>query len=261
MICKGKGSCGIDKPAEDFSKGRNICKSCVKIQNKLYKEKNKASLKEKRKQYLENGGVELKNKIKEQGRKYRSLNKEQIALERADYWQANKDSIKTQRIGYYATWKEAKLSDKAFLESQKIYRMEHPIKECYTCRDEKAYNEFLKYPLSIDGYKSNCKSCSLALGKIWRQNNPSLVAFYSAKRRSDIIDRTPRWLDKEDFEIIQWAYEEAKEKEKKYGVQFHVDHVIPLKGKYVSGFHCPENLRIIPWYENLEKGNKFDCFS
>jgi hypothetical protein len=37
---------------------------------------------------------------------------------------------------------------------------------------------------------------------------------------------------------------------------FHVDHEIPLKGKYVSGLHVETNLRIIPAVENLKKGRR-----
>ena len=45
---------------------------------------------------------------------------------------------------------------------------------------------------------------------------------------------------------------------KTLGIQFHVDHVLPLRGKKVSGLHVPMNLRVIPAIENMRKTNKFE---
>ena len=56
---------------------------------------------------------------------------------------------------------------------------------------------------------------------------------------------------------IRDVYLRAEQMTKETGVPHHVDHVIPLRGKNVSGLHVENNLAVIRWDENLRKGNKF----
>ena len=40
------------------------------------------------------------------------------------------------------------------------------------------------------------------------------------------------------------------------GILWHVDHIVPLKGKEASGLHIWSNLQVIPALDNLRKGAK-----
>jgi len=91
----------------------------------------------------------------------------------------------------------------------------------------------------------------------WAKKNPHKVLEQSARKRATKLKRVPCWLTKQDFESIKEIYLEAKELSDKEGKKYHVDHIIPLRGKYVSGLHVPSNLRILLAEENMAKSNKF----
>lgn len=77
----------------------------------------------------------------------------------------------------------------------------------------------------------------------------------SAKRRSGKLQRTPAWAD---LKAIQAFYVEARRLTQVTGIVHHVDHIIPLQGKNVSGLHVETNLQILTAAENLKKTNRFE---
>jgi hypothetical protein len=92
-----------------------------------------------------------------------------------------------------------------------------------------------------------------------QKQNPSLYAAHTAKRRSTLIQRTPKWLTDQDFADIKKFYDLAHELSQAYGFPWHVDHIIPLKGKTVSGLHVVDNLQIMPANVNIAKSNRFEA--
>ena len=95
-------------------------------------------------------------------------------------------------------------------------------------------------------------------GRQYRRVRKEHYNFLCQKRKIDLLKRTPKWLTSDDLWMIEQAYELAGLRTKMLGVEYHVDHVIPLRGKYVSGLHVPLNLRVVPWFENQRKTNKFE---
>lgn len=94
--------------------------------------------------------------------------------------------------------------------------------------------------------------------RAWRQNNKHFVAAAQQRRHSAELKRTPVWLSEDDHWIMTQAYELAALRTKLFGFAWHVDHIIPLQGKRVSGLHVPLNLQVIPGVENMRKLNKFE---
>lgn len=68
-----------------------------------------------------------------------------------------------------------------------------------------------------------------------------------------ITMRTAKWADKNKISDI---YRRCAELTRSTGLEHHVDHVVPLRGKYVCGLHVESNLQIILARENLRKGNR-----
>jgi hypothetical protein len=68
--------------------------------------------------------------------------------------------------------------------------------------------------------------------------------------------RTPKWLTDTDRKAMISIYETCAMLTKTTGTKHEVDHILPLQGEYVSGFHVPANLQILTQFENRSKGNR-----
>jgi len=97
----------------------------------------------------------------------------------------------------------------------------------------------------------------LARNKIWRLDNRERRACSLARRRAAVLQRIPRWLSAEAISQIKEVYARARQMSEASFLSYHVDHIYPLQGRYVSGLHVPENLQILLASENLKKSNKW----
>lgn len=169
------------------------------------------------------------------------------------------------------------------------------MKRCSKCEIEKALTEFHKRVASPDGLAYKCKVCVNHNSSVWRADNPGAhIEWYSknknhkaiyfkgwreknkdreplrislwskknphkinantARRTAAKLRAVPRWADAEAIEKI---YAEAARLRRETGERYEVDHIVPLQGRTVSGFHCEYNLQILQKAANISKHNRF----
>lgn len=156
------------------------------------------------------------------------------------------------------------------------------MKVCRQCKVEKDISEFHRHQYTKDGHRSSCKICRksvsvlyykkyknkiLTASKVYLENNKERMAetakkYYNknkftpeqrkknrekaALRRARKLNATPIWINLKE---IKYVYYNCPE-------DYHVDHIIPLKGNMVCGLHVPWNLQYLTAKENLQKSNK-----
>lgn len=138
------------------------------------------------------------------------------------------------------------------------------FKTCSKCKHAKGIEEFPKS--KEKGRHAYCKQCTARFTraryredperqararKSWEARNPHKTAEYSrihgAKRKAAKDQRTPSWSD---LERVAEIY-------RKCPPGMEVDHVVPLRGRSVSGLHVPENLQYLTKSENSSKCNRY----
>ncbi len=140
---------------------------------------------------------------------------------------------RNKKRGWFSSWcKECRTSHrtehvKRELECQRIRRGLKPCRLCETTEKPKG-NVY----------------CTECCRKIAAKNKKADKCIYRSRLRKS----TPRWADKD---AIRKFYKERPD-------GFHVDHIVPIRGKNVSGLHVEYNLQYLTSDENIKKSNKFN---
>lgn len=134
---------------------------------------------------------------------------------------------------------------------------QHPW--CKTCRNEVRKARYARNPnkelkQNAQWRKANHER-QLYLQRRHYQDNKHVYTEKSIARSARLKDATPPWFSLQDRGKVKELYRIAALLSGATGESWHVDHIIPLNGKMVSGLHIPDNLRVIRGKENLSKGN------
>lgn len=152
-------------------------------------------------------------------REYRAKNKARIAANKVVYAAENREK-ETTRI---AAWVEAN-RDRS-----------REIKQAWKVRNPDADKTPERYAKHAERMR-------------WvRKNRPHIHKRNNSLRRAKVSHATPPWANKTAIKAMYVAARAAG---------LHVDHVIPLKGKYVSGLHVENNLQLLTPKQNRAKGNR-----
>lgn len=107
-------------------------------------------------------------------------------------------------------------------------------------------------------WKLRNPEAAAASARASREKHKHRVVANKGMYRARRSQRVPNWLTEFDKLKIKCIYAIAKMLTRENKELWHVDHVMPLHGKLVSGLHVPSNLQVIRAKENHLKNNKFE---
>ena len=146
------------------------------------------------------------------------------------------------------------------------------MKTCSRCGVDKDESQFAVRRASRDGLSAACRDClneqkrtdyhsspdekAKAIArtkKSWDsrcEESPGFNNSWAVWRKLKAEHRVPKWQRHAELVPI---YEEAHAK------NVLVDHIIPLRGKFVCGLHVRSNLQLLSADLNVLKSNKYPC--
>lgn len=142
-------------------------------------------------------------------------------------------------------------------KASKQWNIDNPKKrKAITKKYNTANKELIKdrnrkeYLSNIEKYREISRIAS----NEYRKKYPERRAASVAKRKAKKLQAIPLWYENEKVKLI---YLKRGELSKLWGIQLHVDHIIPLQGENVCGLHCWDNLQLMEAKLNISKNNKF----
>ena len=169
-------------------------------------------------------------------KEFRENISDKIAEYKKEYYEKNKDDI---------------------LEKQKAYRANN-IEQITLAEKQKYIKYKNKIIARVSEYYKKKPEVNKAACKKYRQATPEKQAAKTAEYRARKHKAIPKWVEAEFEQLfILEIYDLAQRRSKTLGIDFHIDHIVPLKSDLVCGLHCKDNLQILSGKENSAKRNRY----
>lgn len=104
-------------------------------------------------------------------------------------------------------------------------------------------------------YQANAEERK-AKQRLWSKTNRGIANALSKRYKLKKAKATPLWLTPEQIYNMQCTYKVAAQLSETSSQKWHVDHIVPIRGKDVCGLHVPWNLQLLPAKMNMQKGNR-----
>lgn len=194
----------------------------------------------------------------EKAGKYYLDNKGIIDQKQAIYCRENKEKIlQRQRERYHRFTDAERERSRSYRlrnldKERERGRMKHHLsahrrREYYSAHKPRILKRMGEYR------ERNHQKIQLAQSK-WQKKNRDRCRAIKAKRRALKLQATPSWAD---LAAIREIYRTAYAMTQSNGVEYQVDHIVPLNSEIVCGLHCEDNLQIITASDNRSKGNRY----
>jgi hypothetical protein len=190
-----------------------------------------------------------KNCMNERRRELRALHPERHSEAEKSYRARNPEKVRQKEKRQYDRKREEKLASKRL-----VYSLE-PEKYRARTRDWTKTNPDKMRAQNVNKYWAN-RERFLEENRRWRLENPGRCRALSKHYKLSKMKAVPPWLTADQKRLIHCIYIMADVLSNFTGIPHHVDHFHPLRGKTVCGLHVPWNLRVIPAYDNMSKGNR-----
>lgn len=156
----------------------------------------------------------------------------------------SKETIDTLKELVESNKNQSKLNEWAFGKAQR-YTGYRPLSSMKRSRYGRGYQTYLKEKKAFNEYDTY-------YGEIDRKARKAELNAIAQKERNK---RVGSWSDTGNIQELYTLRDLISEAT---GIAHDVDHIIPLRGKKVSGLHTSSNLQLLPRAENIAKSNTWN---